>query len=295
MKLKIYQVKLYKNDEMGWSDVTNDDSQIETVPSGHPNDDTFVEESKEVRQGGPKNRTLRKQRPNEIFYFTNRFEIGLNSVYPKLEECSHALNGTQALPLEQRAPGSMRHRDSKISVAGKRPNEKDREQDVTEEEILGYITRVKVKSLDQKGCEVVAEDGLNEVRIVAAAIKMVNVPTMFDLGVNQVNPCESQLNLNMIDDVTYHEVIRKELKKDALMRQWKIENTKVAIEALHHNLFCNEIEILFDGYSTVVNDNRCLYTYESRDKMRRHRKKVHDNLSQSSSDAEQPFGEGDGT
>jgi len=41
---------------------------------------------------------------------------------------------------------------------------------------------------------------------------------MFDLGISPVNPCDQQLNLNIIDDITYHEVVDKELKKDSLMQ-----------------------------------------------------------------------------
>ena len=97
---------------------------------------------------------------------------------------------------------------------------------------------------------------------------MVNVPTMFDLGITPVNPSDGQLNLNIIDDVTYHEVVEKELKKCSLMKQWKIENTKMAVEALHHNLFCSEVEITVDGYSTSLEGTRCLYNAKSRDEMR---------------------------
>ena len=39
----------------------------------------------------------------------------------------------------------------------------------------------------------------------------------------------------------------------------------MAIEALHHNLFCSEVEITFDGYSTSFDDTRCLYDAKSRD------------------------------
>ena len=50
--------------------------------------------------------------------------------------------------------------------------------------------------------------------VFAAYIKLINIPCMFDIGLSQVNPCDEQLNLNIIDDVTYHEVIRTELKKE---------------------------------------------------------------------------------
>ena len=89
---------------------------------------------------------------------------------------------------------------------------------------------------------------------------------MFDIGLSQVNPCDEQLNLNIIDDVTYHEVIRTELKKETeLQSKQKIENTKLALEALHHNLYISELELIFEGYSTSYSGQRCFYDYAARD------------------------------
>ena len=90
---------------------------------------------------------------------------------------------------------------------------------------------------------------------------MINIPCMFDLGINPVNPCDQQLNLNIIDDITYHEVLKPELKKEQLTPKWKIEKTKLAIEALHHNLFCSEVELIFEGYSTELEGTRCMFDY----------------------------------
>lgn len=36
-----------------------------------------------------------KDKPNEVLYFTNRLEIGMDSVYEKLEYDSHILNETE--------------------------------------------------------------------------------------------------------------------------------------------------------------------------------------------------------
>ena len=70
----------------------------------------------------------------------------------------------------------------------------------------------------------------------------------------------------MIDDITYHKVLKPELRKrNYLVPKKKIEEIKLALEALHHNLFCSEVEILFNGYSTSLDGVRCLYDYLSRD------------------------------
>ena len=65
---------------------------------------------------------------------------------------------------------------------------------------------------------------------------------MFDIGTHPVNPCDSQLNLNMIDDVTFSKVIQAEMWQDKKQRQ-KIGGTKAALEALHLNLFVSEVII----------------------------------------------------
>ena len=73
--------------------------------------------------------------------------------------------------------------------------------------------------------------------------------------------------MNIIDDVTYHEVVKPDLKKDQIMAKWKIENTKLAIEALHHNHSVKDVEIIFNGYAADVGEERTYYDYTSRDKM----------------------------
>lgn len=89
------------------------------------------------------------------------------------------------------------------------------DQILADEEIKGYSVKIKYKGLDQKSREVSTnEDGMDEFEVVAAYLKMINIPCMFDLGTNPVNPCDQQLNLNIADDVTYHEVLKTELKKD---------------------------------------------------------------------------------
>jgi len=62
--------------------------------------------------------------------------------------------------------------------------------DIREDDRLGYMTRVQIKGLDRKGREVWSEENNDEVSIVAACIKLVNIPTMFDLGTSAVNPCD---------------------------------------------------------------------------------------------------------
>lgn len=41
-----------------------------------------------------------------------------------------------------------------------------------------------------------------------AYLKAINIPSMFDLGTINVDPTDSRLLLNVMDDHTYHKVIK---------------------------------------------------------------------------------------
>ena len=66
---------------------------------------------------------------------------------------------------------------------------------------------------------------------------------MFDIGNPSVNPTDNQLNLNMIDDITFQKVIQAEMQGERLTKKKKIERLKAALEALHLNLFVSEVTI----------------------------------------------------
>ena len=70
-----------------------------------------------------------------------------------------------------------------------------------------------------------------------------------------------------MDDVTYHEVLKTELRKDVntLKPKREIDEIKMAMEALHTNLYCSEIEVLIEGYSADLEGTRCIFDYASRD------------------------------
>ena len=78
---------------------------------------------------------------------------------------------------------------------------------------------------------------------------MVNIPCMFDMGITPADPCDQQLNLNIIDDITFHKVKKKIETKKKIPKKWKLAHTQNAIEALHHNQYISEVEIIFNGYS----------------------------------------------
>ena len=174
--------------------MTADESTVlqdEALP-GH--DEHSVEEETKIgswfRATNADQHDRRKQKPNEVFYFTNRLEIGLDSVYPKLEQCSHILNMTEGDHVQE----SYAFQDQKLGSSLKYNSTGktlDANATIDEDDRLGYITRVKVTGLDKKGRECVSESEYqDEVSVVAASIKLINIPSMFDLGTSQVNPCD---------------------------------------------------------------------------------------------------------
>ena len=66
------------------------------------------------------------------------------------------------------------------------------------------------------------EHDIQEVDV--AYLKAVNLPSMFDVGMLPVNPTDSRLLLNLIDDVTYHKVVKSEVAQT----KSKVKKTKIA-------------------------------------------------------------------
>lgn len=67
--------------------------------------------------------------------------------------------------------------------------------------------------------------------------------------------------------MSYHEVLKQELKRDitGLKPKREIDQIKHAIEAIHTNLYVSEVEIIFDGYTVDLEGTRCMFDYASRD------------------------------
>ena len=126
---------------------------------------------------------------------------------------------------------------------------------------------------------------MDELEVVAGYLKLVNIPCMFDLGISPCDPRDQQLNLNIVDDITYHDVLKQDVldrsETETILPKRKIEQTKMALEALHHNLYCSKVEFIFEGYTTIVNGTRCLFDYKSRDNLK---KKENDEVSEDSLD-----------
>ena len=71
---------------------------------------------------------------------------------------------------------------------------------------------------------------MDSIETVVAYLKVINVPSVHDLGTPAVNPADPQLLLNLIDDRTFYEVVDPDFLSESGKRsRKKIEKFKQAI------------------------------------------------------------------
>ncbi len=133
------------------------------------------------------------------------------------------------------------------------------EMSTSQSEIQGYNLEVKIKAMDQfgrsfkfsdqkiamdnkstlDGQDDIAEDEEEEAKesieyesnvIDAAYLKVINVPCMYDMGTLPTDPSDSRLCLNVLDDQSYHKVIKTDFLTDkSKLQRRKVDKFKEAI------------------------------------------------------------------
>lgn len=89
----------------------------------------------------------------------------------------------------------------------------------------------------------------DSIETVAAYLKLINVPCLFDLGTRNASPKNGTLAMNFIDDRTYYKVIKPDfLSKDESYKKKKIPSLKEAVQACHVNIDVSEVIITVQGY-----------------------------------------------
>lgn len=72
------------------------------------------------------------------------------------------------------------------------------------EQDTAYKIKLGVKRMDYLGKEYTSDNiDSDQIETTVAYLKLINVPTMFDIGCNESDPTTSFLTLNMIDEKTY--------------------------------------------------------------------------------------------
>lgn len=77
-------------------------------------------------------------------------------------------------------------------------------------------------------------------------LKLVNVPTMFDIGCFHSNPEVETLQLSMIDSVTYRMVQKRFLSKDKHREAGSIDYTRKEMSNFYTNMEVTKTVIEFD-------------------------------------------------
>jgi FAD synthase len=117
-------------------------------------------------------------------------------------------------------------------------------------QVTGYNLKVEVKGTDFQGRPMAIETEHDSIETVAAYLKLVNIPCIFDVGTRPPNHKHGTLAMNLLDDRTYQEVIKPEfLDKDRTYnKQKKAEQLKEALQACHVNIDVSEVVITVLGY-----------------------------------------------
>jgi hypothetical protein len=193
-------------------------------------------------------------RPNEILYFTNRFELGFESIYPKFQQAAPVLATVSQADFERcenytlpdfsatqsttMSMGKIKMHSSMLSDFG-----------LTDDAVKAYCLKVEVKGTDFQGRPLAVESRHDSIETVAAYLKLINIPCLFDLGTRNHSPRPGTLLLNMLDDRTYYHVIKPDvLQREPLTNRKKVQRMKEAVQACHVNIDVSEVVITVLGY-----------------------------------------------
>lgn len=96
------------------------------------------------------------------------------------------------------------------------------------------------------------EDSLAEpVEAHLSYLKLINVPTMFDIGCTQADPQADSLSLCMMDSIT-HKIVKQHLSKTGHREAAHIEKMRQHMQAIHTNMLVSSTDILFDANMPLI-------------------------------------------
>ena len=95
-------------------------------------------------------------------------------------------------------------------------------------------------------------------------LKLINVPTMFDVGCTQANPQTDSLTLSMMDSITNKIVKAEFLKKSSGRKASDIEKLRTQLQAIHTNMQVSSVDIQFDKKDplTIGGDSPYMFTID---------------------------------
>ena len=107
--------------------------------------------------------------------------------------------------------------------------------------------------MDALGKEYLTDAAIEPLTTNVAYLKLINVPTMFDVGCSVSDPSSEYLTLNMIDDKSYKVERSDFLSRGRKFKTEKIEKFQSALRAIHTNLQVSETTIY--PYGVVRNEH----------------------------------------
>ncbi|CDW82225.1 UNKNOWN [Stylonychia lemnae] len=177
-------------------------------------------------------RDKQAEKPYKSVYFTNRFEYGHSSVYTKLKAINDVLqasNQAQLIEAESKLEQLLKENENN-------PIFQHFDQSVRVE--------LQVKRMDYTGKEYSSDVQIEPLDCNVAYLKLINTPTMFDIGCVQADPSTDFLTLNMVDDKTFKIENQDFLNTNQKLKKSKIKKFRGAIQAIHTNLFVSEVTII---------------------------------------------------
>ena len=110
----------------------------------------------------------------------------------------------------------------------------------------GINCKVSVKRMDYLGREY-SGDSLNEhMEASISYIKLINVPSMFDIGCTEADPRTDFLTMTMLDTTT-HKTIKSQFSSKSSQRHVnEVDAMREQLKALHTTMQVSKVEIKFD-------------------------------------------------
>jgi len=114
---------------------------------------------------------------------------------------------------------------------------------------------VSVKRMDYLGREYTDDSHKEAMAVHISYLKLINVPSMFDIGCTQADPRTDFLTLSMMDSIT-HKVLKKEFlgKKPTpgLRQVADIEMHRQQLQAIHTNMQVSSTDIKFEDEPLIL-------------------------------------------
>lgn len=103
-----------------------------------------------------------------------------------------------------------------------------------------------------KSSAAAADNYFDKLETSICQLKLVNVPTMFDIGCSHSNPESETLSLSMIDNITYKQIQKKVLSKNSKREYSMIKPLRKELINFYTNMEVTKAMIEFDSKNPLA-------------------------------------------